>query len=94
MQELLDLKDYSVGTLRGSSMVSFFLDTEPNSLRWRVGQELIMPNEENLVDSWIQGLERAKTHKYAFISNAVSTPFFIPASETGCGFLEVCTKTN
>ena len=94
MQELLDLKDYSVGTLKGSFMVNFFLDAKPNSLMWRVGQELIMPNEENLVDSWTHGLERAKTHKYAFLCDPVSTPFLISASETGCEFLEVCTKTT
>ena len=46
MQELLDRKDYSVGTVKGSSMVSFFLDAEPGSRRWRVGQELIMTTEE------------------------------------------------
>ena len=83
------IKDFSVGTLRGTSMVSFFFDADENSLRWRMGQELIMPVEENLVGSITQGLARAKSHKYAFLSDMVSTPLFFPASQTGCEFLEV-----
>ena len=94
MQELLDRKEYSVGTKRGSSMVSFFLDAEPNSLSWKVGQELITPNEENLVDSWTQSLARAKTHKYAFLRNTMSTTFSIQAFQTECDFLEVCIGTT
>ena len=89
MKELLHVKDFSVGTLRGTSMVSFFFDADENSLRWRMGQELIMPIEENLVGSITQGLARAKSHKYAFLSDMVSTPLFFPASQTGCEFLEV-----
>ena len=89
MKELLHLKDYSVGTLRGTSMISFFFDAEPNSLRWRVGQELILPMEKNIVDSTTEGLARAKSHKYAYLNDIVSTPLFIPTSQTGCEFLEV-----
>ena len=51
-------------------MVSFFFDAEPNSLSWRVGQEQVLPNKENITE----GLERAKTQKYAFLNDMVSTP--------------------
>ena len=90
MKELLHLKDYSVGTLRGTSMISFFFDADPNTLSWKVGQELVLPSEENIVDSTTEGLARAKTHKYAYLNDMVSTPLYIPTSETGCEFLEVC----
>ena len=90
MKELMHLKDYSVGTLRGTSMISFFFDADPNTLSWKVGQELVLPSEENIVDSTTEGLARAKTHKYAYLNDMVSTPLYIPTSETGCEFLEVC----
>ena len=92
MEELLLRKDYSVGAMRGSSMASFFFDADPNSLRWKVGQELVMPSEENLVDSYTQGLARAKKQKYAFLSDIVSTPFFLPTTQTECDFLEVINQ--
>ena len=93
MKDLLHLKDYSVGTFRGTSMVSFFFDAEPNSLSWRVGQELVLPNKENLVDSLTEGLARAKTHKYAFLGDMVSTTQFIETSQSECEFLEVWPQT-
>ena len=73
-------------------MASFFFDADPNSLRWKVGQELVMSSEENLVDSYTQGLARAKKQKYAFLSDIVSTPFFLPTTQTECDFLEVINQ--
>ena len=96
MKELLQLKDFSVGTIRGTSMVTYFFDADKDTDRWKVGEQLIKPQqEENIVDSTTQGLERARSHKYAFLNDIVSTPVFIPASQSGCDFLEVlCQLRN
>ena len=74
-------------------MVYFFFDAEPNSLSWRVGQELVLPIEGNLVVSTTEGLARAKTHKYAYLDDMVITSQFIQASQSECEFLEVCPQT-
>jgi hypothetical protein len=82
IEELLKSKEYTVGTVKGTSTFDIFADAPTGSLYQRVAQELM--NEADVVDNIDAGVARIRSNKYAF-----AWVDYVMPNEGGCEFLEI-----
>ena len=84
LQELLKMKKFKVGTMRGTAPFDKFFSAPNDSIYKRVHDELF-EDEEDLPRTAIEGADRVRADpNYAFIWNTITMP-----NQGGCEFLEV-----
>jgi hypothetical protein len=86
LQELLESREYTVGTVNGSAPYAIMNNAPKNSIKYRVRQELM--KNDDIVKNIEEGVERIRNNrKYAFIWD--KTTMIPHMTNDNCEFMDI-----